>query len=95
MDPSGLSDEPNEFAFEPEAPASIGAKQQFAFNSCKGDALSRFTWTFAHAKYQAELRAQYEWNLMNMKNKKNKKGGDPAAGSPTATLWRLNPPRWA
>ena len=23
------------------------------------------------------------------------KGGDPAAGSPTATLWRLNPPRWA
>ena len=23
---------------------------------------------------------------------KNKKGGDPAVGSPTATLWRLNPP---
>ena len=23
---------------------------------------------------------------------KKKKGGDPAVGSPTATLWRLNPP---
>jgi len=22
------------------------------------------------------------------------KGGDPTAGSPTVTLWRLNPPYW-
>ena len=40
----------------------------------------------------------YDWKmyvyeqlvLLNIKIK----GGDPAAGSPTATLWQLNPPHW-
>jgi hypothetical protein len=50
-----------------------------------------------NAKRTVELRAQIRGSGFKIfkvwKNKK--KGGDPAAGSPTATLWRLNPPRKA
>lgn len=40
------------------------------------------------------LWVMWLWNLLLIFyiNNKKKKGGDPAVGSPTATLWRLNPP---
>ena len=41
------------------------------------------------------LFSWFKYFFMKIKKIKKNKGGDPAAGSPTATLWRLNPPRWA
>ena len=68
--------------FEPEAPAFLNSL------SCMQGRCSITPHKAIALRVQAELQAHNHKNNVKVWYKK---GGDPAAGSPTATLWRLNP----
>ena len=83
--------------FEPETPAFLNL---FDSSICKGDILP--------LNYEPKVSSKLNlfvflflwvcvWAIPTLfpSYKIKWKGGDPTAGSPTVTLWRLNPPYWA
>ena len=94
MDPSGLSN--GQYYLNPYSnpkPPPLSWQSQ-----CKGDILPLNYGPISNTlKNYSGIRYRIYHSIFECISGKKiiKKGGDPAAGSPTATLWQLTPSCWA